>query len=412
MVYNKSIRVFYILKRFITFFLIFNIVLDPTNTFLRMKDISFLLFVILNFGNISFKNIKIFLIFICAYFCSFTVALLTEQQLNITLSFGILKSFVFLLFILWTHNDKLEIFKCFYYAVLIMCILEILIYLKVITAADGGKSVYYFMASRGSPIMISLNREMYGHKVIGVYYRTSAMSAITLSVSLFFLNQKKKFIYLIHTFIFIAGLFCSGTRANMLAGLMIIFFHFVYFIFYQKKLKILTITILSVGIISFSWVVFFLLTTHEFSTDVKSGHLQSFINLFAQYPFRILFFGLGPGAYMYSSGTGYVQGLTELSYLELIKNYGFLWTILILGCFIYPIFKKCTCNYVSRLEKFSITIGYLAYLFIAGTNPLLIGSTGFTVFAVILYISDKSLFQEIYCTKKERVRKTILTYGV
>lgn len=38
--------------------------------------------------------------------------------------------------------------------------------------------------------------------------------------------------------------------------------------------------------------------------------------------------------------------------------------------------------------KFSISIVYLAYLFIAGTNPLLIGPTGFMAFWYANYLLE------------------------
>ena len=51
-------------------------------------------------------------------------------------------------------------------------------------------------------------------------------------------------------------------------------------------------------------------------------------------------------------------------------------------------------NY-DKLLKSSLVIAYLLYLMIAGTNPLLVSSTGFMVICTMFYIGYNNILLEI-----------------
>ncbi|HIW35788.1 MAG TPA: hypothetical protein IAA30_02255, partial [Candidatus Treponema faecavium] len=79
------------------------------------------------------------------------------------------------------------------------------------------------------------------------------------------------------------------------------------------------------------------------------------------------------------------------SYLELIRMFGIFFSILIVCIYIRPFFL---IRKIENFENLSLAISYLAYLFIAGTNPLLIGPTGFMalwIAYVWLYKQNKHL---------------------
>ena len=64
---------------------------------------------------------------------------------------------------------------------------------------------------------------------------------------------------------------------------------------------------------------------------------------------------------------------TEWTYLELLRNYGLL-SLPILGVFAYPLVRL----FRHRSDPFTqgVFFTYVVYLLIAGTNPLLLSSTG------------------------------------
>ena len=87
--------------------------------------------------------------------------------------------------------------------------------------------------------------------------------------------------------------------------------------------------------------------------------------------------GQGPGTEFYSEGFRKMTMKTEWTYVELLRNYGLL-CIPILYVVIYPFLRllKQAFKFDSAL---AIAFGYVIYLVIAGTNPLLLSSTGMLV---------------------------------
>ena len=116
----------------------------------------------------------------------------------------------------------------------------------------------------------------------------------------------------------------------------------------------------------------FLLATEkgEASNAVKFGRLAYYWNLFDLHP-EYLFIGQGPATLFYCD-----KGLTdqtEWTYLDLIRNYGLL-SLAILCVFFYPLVRL----FRHRRDPFTqgVLFTYVVYLLIAGTNPLLLSSTG------------------------------------
>ena len=104
--------------------------------------------------------------------------------------------------------------------------------------------------------------------------------------------------------------------------------------------------------------------------------------------------------------------MTELSFFDLIKNFGCFGTLLIVICLLYPLLNLYNNNSLSKLAKFSIAISYIAYLFDAGTNPLLISSTGFMIVCAMFYISDKNLYRELDVYRKNLIKFYCFKYNV
>ena len=87
--------------------------------------------------------------------------------------------------------------------------------------------------------------------------------------------------------------------------------------------------------------------------------------------------GQGPATEFYSIGFRKMTLKTEWTYLELLRNYGML-CLPILYVILRPLFEliKLSFKYDSAL---TIAAAYIIYLVIAGTNPLLLSSTGMLV---------------------------------
>ncbi len=128
------------------------------------------------------------------------------------------------------------------------------------------------------------------------------------------------------------------------------------------------------------------------------------MSMFDENPLKFLLIGNGPVSYMYTSARNEWVTLTELTYLELIKNFGLIQSVLVVGILLLPVFFICKNESYERIQKFSLSLSYVAYLFICGTNPLLISSTGFTALAVAFSFGNGTAFKNL--EKKKLFRHT------
>ena len=91
-------------------------------------------------------------------------------------------------------------------------------------------------------------------------------------------------------------------------------------------------------------------------------------------------------AAFYSSGFLRVTNLTEWTYLELIRYFGIL-ALVIIYIFYRPLVNLWK-NFQNNLS-YTLFWAYLAYLLIAGTNPLLLSSTGMVVLLIVYSYVEK-----------------------
>ncbi len=379
--------------------LMFSLLIDPTNVLFGIKNISFVLFCIVSIKYADFKCILIFIIFVMIYFVSLFAGIITNSEFDFLIAKGYLKAFLFLSYLFWVNDNYLRIFRFFYLFSLLIAIGEIIIYFLVL--------FFPFL----TPLLISIfsdgtidgvstfavsNRTFLGFEFLSIYFRTSSVCIISLSVSLFLFFRKKRLKYLLFSIILFLGLFFSGTRANIMSAILSFASIFMVHILYDKKNKLLFVCILI--LISF-FSVFLLLNllqdSSEVSLNIKAGHFRSLNQLFSENAIRFFFIGTGPASYFYSEGNRSMQAVVELTYLDLIRCYGFVFTLTIIICILLPIYYVLVNKNYDKLLKSSLVIAYLLYLMIAGTNPLLVSSTGFMVICTMFYIGYNNILLEI-----------------
>lgn len=396
------------IQKFSNVLLMISVILDPTNTILGIKDFAFIFFIFCNINSLRFSYLFFPLSFFVVFFTSLMFGLVTKQNIEISAAFSILKSFLFLFYMFFVSAKHLNLFKVFYYVSLIMAGIEIFIYIVVLFIPFLETPIYLFMCNHDHTIMINKQRNFYGLSLVSTFYKTSPILVISEAYAIFAFFKTKQNKYVIHSALCIFGLLCSGTRANMLSTLLIIFIIFILYNFYTKKRLLSTVLFsVPVGFCAFL-LILFMLTSSETSADIKSEHIKSFFTLFSNHPFIYAFLGSGPGTRMYSTGFNTFTTLTEITYLELIKNFGLIGTSFILFLLIIPIFYIFKNKNYDIFARTSFIIGYLAYLFIAGTNPLLIGSTGFTVIMIIYYIGTNNIIEEMGLFENKKKTTKIL----
>jgi len=319
-------------------------------------------------------------------------------------------SFLFLVTLLFVFNRELKFLYFFYYIALLFSIYivfsEIFILFSFLTDTSIGTIIWDHIQNNSDFIMVGF-RSVFGIPHPCLYYRSASICIIPECVSLLLLIKTQQKKYLLHFILFFLELFISGARANMIAAIMILFSCFFAYNFYKKKRIIFSYVLILLTISVAIFLLLSVVTEKEHSNLTKMGHMDSFYQLFNTNPIRFLFIGSGPGTIMYSLGTHRDMAITELSYFELIKNYGFLPSFIMIQFFLLPVMYLYLSN-VENIIKFVFTIAYASFFFVAGTNPLFIGSTGFTIIICMFYVCDKNIYLEFNCITIKHNKRDLL----
>lgn len=357
------------------------VIIDPTDTILGIKSKAFVL--LMAFNMVFFRPSFRFLPHIMAVYLAITVAYMLSLLQGNSPDFDSVKAtymaFSPLFLLLWVHHYnlmKLSIFPAVAAAVIVCVIFVLSTYDESIEGA-----IYLYMSQHNKPVMMT-HRYILGVKIFCIYYK----SFLCLGLPLYFFyytlyNHRswKRWATLLPAAIMTFAFLVSGTRATMLLP-----FFTIALVSYKRFAAMRTgkyflYPVLAGFFLCFLMVVLILATEKsESSNAVKYAHLVSYQDLFNQHPLYLLI-GQGPGTLFYSEGFHKLTETTEWTYIEIIRQYG-LTGILIFFTILYPIFALW--KYRKNDYIVGIMGAYIACLAIAGTNPLLISSTGMQIVLV------------------------------
>ena len=372
---EKKIKIPSLSNFFIGLF-IFNIIIDPANALFHTKQITFFLALSSNIKKLKFNDfgLTVFLIFYISYFVSTYLMILRNIDYDSDFSNMYLTTFLTLL-IFFIDSRKIAYKDIFNNTCLFIAFFTILLgilLMKFPTLAlllEKNKTL-------GSIFFITEYKKVLYWWLPSAYHRASALMIIPYSLNVcdFLLKKEKK--HLLKIICFGAALFFTGARANMLA--MILIFGIIYWcdLFYNKKKLYISFIVLFVFLILSITLIYLVITVKNSSSNAKDLHIVSYWDLFSEHPSYMLI-GMGPGSFFYTKGYNSLATNTEMSYYELIRMFGGLFSLFIILLYIRPLFY---IKNIKDLRNISIGMGYIAYLFVAGTNPLLIGPTGFIAF--------------------------------
>ena len=351
------------------------LMLDPTNTIFHKKDIVFCLVMAYNliFLKPDLSKLPYVVIFICSVSIPYIIScmLMTPSDEDETLA--IFKASAPVLLLFWVKNYDLV--KLSRGPVVICCILSALAYIGMLMDPLVEKAVWAFMSATEFPVMMS-RRTILGVELFTFYLKSFVSFLFVVAYYMLVLMNKTRLniLTILYMVFIIIAFIASGTRSTMLVP----FFLFVVIAFkvYKntKYMKYIMMPLVFFVAIAFIVVLVAAATeTTENSNVVKYGHLASYLNLFDENPIYMLF-GQGPGTSFFSEGFNQIVYKTEWSYLELIRSFG----IFSLGI-VFVFFKPLLTFWRGRNDDdftYCMFWAYLSYLLIAGTNPLIMSSTG------------------------------------
>ncbi len=371
-------------------------IIDPNNRVLHLKYVLFGLVILIWGSGKLFERLElpprrlIYIILFVSFFMPFyalSMGLINNFLQNTDLQAIVyFNSFFFFLLIFIIYDTGFDLTKVINRSTLLIIVITLGIYCFFILQP----SMYLVLTKY---LVIDKNIAVFGLRKYGpitmlmIYFRTSPLLVFPLAYFLQrILMDKTSKARFIHYFILIAitvTLFLSGTRANLVSLLFIILFYVCLWTFKKSKpaFILLTIVLSLVFIYEVSTILTILFDKSEISNSVKLGHFESYLEYFSENGLQ-LFFGQGFGGAFYSSGFNKLTTVTELTYLETIRVWGLPITFIFILILILPIIKDI------RDKNFSsVSVAYIAYLFIAGTNPFLFSSTGMMV---LVYVFSRS----------------------
>jgi hypothetical protein len=177
-----------------------------------------------------------------------------------------------------------------------------------------------------------------------------------------------------------AGMFLSGTRNNILLSVMTP----VLVLFWYSKRKLLVASIaasvLMLVVLLNAGTIAAALDPKESSNDVKVQHLRDYREMLSSPGTLIL--GDGIGSRFYSRGFADYTSISELTYLEIVREYGIMLSAVIAYLLLLPLSRLRDADASSSHYVF---LAYACYLYVCMLNPLLFSSSGMIALSAVLY---------------------------
>ena len=368
--------------------LIFIFVADPTNTILGLKSVFFALLLLYSmvFFRPDWGNLRFFFIPVLSVLVSCMLAFIQGNTVDMVELQAVITSFAPLLLLMWSANY--DVIKLSVLPVTIATIIVLALFWYLHFFPEFEAPLYLYMGKHDDTIMMSY-RAFLGFSFFGMYLK-SAVSFLPVFAFLLYkvLNKKKTrllnvlvILALVHMFII------SGTRSSMFLPFLLACI--ILFIYCRNGRYMRYVVYPSVALFCLLFLillVMLLMETDEASNLVKYGHLASYKILFGEHP-EYLLFGQGPGTSFYSVGFRGMAIRTEWTYIELLRNYGIL-CLPILYVILLPMYRLLRVSNKND-SALAIASSYFIYLIIAGTNPLLLSSTGMFVLLMMYSYSEK-----------------------
>jgi hypothetical protein len=177
----------------------------------------------------------------------------------------------------------------------------------------------------------------------------------------------------------VCGMILSGTRNNMLAGFLTPLVILGWYRGVKTRIALGMLALLAVAAGFASGLFQEMLSPDEYSNATKLGHIHDYGIMFGDW--KTVVFGQGLGASFFSTAWGTRVTLTEVTYLEVIRNYGLLLAPFLFLLILYPL--RVLFDLEERKSHY-LFLAYAAYLGICTGNPLLLSSSGMLVLAIVL----------------------------
>lgn len=377
--------------------------LDPTGFHSRLKDLLFVVLVI--YGVIYCLkrrqylapiNRITFLIFILVPLWGMFIAYITGKLNDSGYAMSQMRSMLYISIFFFVVTMRLNILlRAVWMNGLIMAAVTLILFLLSQLGGIFLAVIYDYCNASGNYTM-AYNRNFLGYAINGLYFKAGSLIIFSFIYNLY---QYKGPFKLFFSVVLFLSLMVAGSRTPMLVQVMILLVYL-----YDKNVigKFLT-RLSALALLGMLVMVTYLLATqdNEKSNEVKYDNFESYVEDIGDKGHII--WGAGLGSEFYAKGRDMRLSYTELSYMDILRIYGLPVGIFYIFLFFAPCFWLW--KYFPRsqfLKRYSL--GYVLFLILSGTNPLLLGSIGLTALSLFMAIVNKT--SEMEKLKEEHLLET------
>ena len=372
--------------------------LDPTGFHSRLKDLLFVALVIYGaiyclkrrqylapINRITFVTVLLIPLW------GMLIAFITGELDDAAYATSQVRSMLYVSIFLFVVTMRLNVLlKAIWINGIVMAVVTLILFFL---SELGGVflAVIYDYCNASDNFTMAYKRNFLGFTINGLYYKAGSLIIFSFIYNLYQYKGKFKLFFSVILFL---SLMVAGSRTPMLVQLLILLVYLYDKNIIGKFMTRLSVLFLIGGLV----MVTYLLATQEKeeSNEVKYDNFESYVENMSEKGH--LLWGAGLGSQFYAKGRGLKLSYSELSYMDIIRIYG----IPVGFGFIFLFFAPCfwLWKYFPRSQFLKrYCLGYVLFLILSGTNPLLLGSIGLTALSLFMAIVNKASQMEMQ--KKE-----------
>jgi hypothetical protein len=363
--------------------------LDPTGFHSRLKDLLFVVLVI--YGAIyclkrrqylSPMNRLTFVAILLIPLWGMFIAYITGELKDQAYAMSQVRSMMYIAIFLFMVTMRLNVLlKAVWINGIIMATVTLILFFLSELGGIFLAAIYDYCNASDNYTM-AYNRNFLGFAVNGLYFKAGSLIIFSFIYNLYQYKGKFKLFFSIVLFM---SLMVAGSRTPMLVQTLILLIYL-----YDKNIigKFLT-RLSALAFIGMLVAVTYMLATqkNEKSNEVKYDNFESYVEDIGDKGHPI--WGAGLGSDFYAKGRNMRLAYTELSYMDMLRMYGLPVGLFFIFLFIAPCFWLWKYFPRSQFLK-RYCLGYILFLILSGTNPLLLGSIGLTALALFMTIANKT----------------------
>lgn len=363
--------------------------LDPTGYHTRLKDVMFVILVVYGLlycmkrrPYLAAINRVTVISFLLLPVWGMFIAYISGNLTAAPYATGQIRSMFYVLIFFFLVTMRVDILlKIVWINGIILSVVTLVMFILAQSDPILMEIIYDYCVTSNNFLMAA-NRNFLGFAVNGLWMRGGSLIIFAFVYNLYQYDGPFKTVLSVILFL---ALFFAGSRTPMLVQTLILLVYL-----YDKNVIGKFFTRLSALMVLFGFVTLvFLLATqeNEDSNELKYENFYSYVDDICEGGHAI--WGAGVGSEFYAKGRDEKLPYSELSYMDIIRMYGFPVGLCFIFLFFAPYFWLWRF-FPKSLFLNRYALGYVLFLILSGTNPLLLGSIGLTGLTLFMVLVNKT----------------------